>query len=734
MADNEKRLRVSVDVSQLRSVGRDVENMQRRIVENNNDIIRQQNDALNQLREQLNLLGQQNSEKGRQTATPTRPVVQPTPQPEGEDQETATPTRPVVQPTPQPEGEDQETATPTRRRRRKQPEADISGERGESYQDRGTRAIDLSALLGVNQEGFRDIVEAISSGNSDLSDITKQILQNVQAGARALEGIQEGVFSIDETLYNQRGTSSVGGSGIQPIPVPTPSPVPAREETPITRERRENVQRGSDRSTATNIATRVISGVGATFQSPAAMGGGLISSLGGIVGEGLSLIPGVGGFLGGVTTAAANVFAGIFTASIEKAFEAQKRTIPYAQTMGVSAGQAMRTAFGEGSYAAGALGMNVGEYIQRRAALIRAAGGKEETVAPVPETQSLMAVQRLYGLSDRTVMGMQGAMRFARTEEGQTASSSAIIRSFEQTMKQLQIPLSEIASTMDESMTTFIRSADDILSRTGEIDAASIASIMRAVRLQTGMEGRQLERVQQAFMGQGISQDDVTQTLLLRAVQQATGANSPSEAFAKMDDLTKNPEIMKVFLDILQQYAGGSIEMLRSLMRGAFTNLSWTDIVDLTKSGTLDSNKVFDEVKRSEQALKGENDQVNRYEATAAKRTVTTGEALTAAYENKMIGWGEENIARLFKILEAIRDFLGDGDNYNKDKKYAEDHPSMASDYPYPDARTKVTPVIIDGKTIFDPNKNNSQSISQDTLLLRQINSNIAKIASREDF
>ena len=714
MADNEKRLRVSVDVSQLRSVGRDVENMQRRIVENNNDIIRQQNDALNQLREQLNLLGQQNSEKGRQATAPTRPVVQPTPQPEGEEQETITPTR--------------------RRRREVQPEADISDERGESYQDRGTRAIDLSSLLGVNQEGFRDIVEAISSGNSDLSDITKQILQNVQAGARALEGIQEGVFSIDETLYNQRGTSSVGGSGIQPIPVPTPSPVPAREETPITRERRENVQRGSDRSTATNIATRVISGVGATFQSPAAMGGGLISSLGGIVGEGLSLIPGVGGFLGGVTTAVANVMAGIFTTSVEKAFEAERRTVPYSQTMGVSAGQAMRTAFGEGSYAAGALGMNVGEYIQRRAALIRAAGGKEETVAPVPETQSLMAVQRLYGLSDRTVMGMQGAMRFARTEEGQTASSSAIIRSFEQTMKQLQIPLSEIASTMDESMTTFIRSADDILSRTGEIDAASIASIMRAVRLQTGMEGRQLERVQQAFMGQGISQDDVTQTLLLRAVQQATGANSPSEAFAKMDDLTKNPEIMKVFLDILQQYAGGSIEMLRSLMRGAFTNLSWADIVDLTKSGTLDSNKVFDEVKKSEQALKGKNDQINRYEATAAKRTVTTGEALTAAYENKMIGWGEENIARLFKILEAIRDFLGDGDNYNKDKKYAEDHPSMASDYPYPDARTKVTPVIIDGKTIFDPNKNNSQSISQDTLLLRQINSNIAKIASREDY
>jgi hypothetical protein len=636
MADNEKRLRVSVDVSQLRSVGRDVENMQRRIVENNNDIIRQQNDALNQLREQLNLLGQQNSEKGRQTTTPTRPVVQPTPQPEGEDQE---------------------TATPTRRRRKKQPEADISGERGESYQDRGTRAIDLSALLGVNQEGFRDIVEAISSGNSDLSDITKQILQNVQAGARALEGIQEGVFSIDETLYNQRGTSSVGGSGIQPIPVPTPSPVPAREETPITRERRKNVQRGSDRSTATNIATRVISGVGATFQSPAAMGGGLISSLGGIVGEGLSLIPGVGGFLGGVTTAVANVMAGIFTTSVEKAMEAQKRTIPYAQTMGVSAGQAMRTAFGEGSYAAGALGMNVGEYIQRRAALIRAAGGKEGTVAPVPETQSLMAVQRLYGLSDRTVMGMQGAMRFARTEEGQTASSSAIIRSFEQTMKQLQIPLSEIASTMDESMTTFIRSADDILSRTGEIDAASIASIMRAVRLQTGMEGRQLERVQQAFMGQGISQDDVTQTLLFRAAQQATGAMNPSEVLAAMDDLSRgegDKNIMKRFLESLKEISGGSLEMLRHLMRGAFTNLSYTDINKITERRDIDFGEFFERMEESRQALRGQNDPVNRYEPTAAERTVTSGEKMMSTYENRMIGIGEANIDRLGKILNAL--------------------------------------------------------------------------------
>lgn len=631
MANGEKRLRVSVDASQLRAIGGEMESIQRRIVENNDNILRQQNDAINQLREQLNLLGRQNSERGRQPVSPVRPT----------------------QPTPQPEEGETEQPTPTRRKRRtKQDEIDSLRGQLDVYQTGGARAIDLNALLGINKEGFASVVEAIASGNGDISGIAGQILQQVQAGTRALEAIQEGIFSIDETLYNGRGTSG-GGSGIQPIPVPTPTPVD-REPTTITRERQENVERGSDRSTATNIATRVISGVGATFQSPAAMGGGIISSLGGILGEGLSLIPGVGGFLGGVTTAIANVAAGIFTTSVEKAMEAQKRTIAYSQTMGTTAGQSMATAFREGSYASSALGMNVGEYIQRRAELIRAAGGKEATVAPVPETQSLMAVQRLYGLSDQSVMGMQGAMRFARTEEGQTASSSAIIRSFEQTMKQLQIPLSEIASTMDESMTTFVRSADDILSRTGEIDAANIAAIMRAVRLQTGMEGRQLERVQEAFMGKGISQDEVTQTLLLRAVQQATGASTPSEAFAKMDDLTKDPDIMREFLQILQQYSGGSLEMMRNLMKGAFTNLTWTDVNELTAGGNFDYEKIFETVRQAEQAFQQRNDPTNRYEPTAAERTVTSGEKMMSTYENRMIGIGEANIDRLGKILNTL--------------------------------------------------------------------------------
>lgn len=628
MADAEKRLRVSVDTSQLRTVGGELDSVQRKIVENNNDILQQQGNAINQLREQLNLLERQNSERDRQTpAAPVRPV--------------------------QPEQQEEEQTPARRRRRTKQDQIDELRGQIETYQTGGARAIDLQSLLNVNGEGFEKMIEAITSGAADLSDITKQILQNVQTGTRALEAIQEGIFSIDESLYNQGSGVVGGGSGVAPI-VPVVPPVRDEEESQITRERRESAERGSDRSVGTNIATRVISAGGVAVQSPAQMGGTIISTAGGVLGEGLSMIPGVGGFLGGIATAIGNVAGSIFTTTVEKYFEISRRMVPYSQTMGTSAGESFRQSYREGSYAASALGMNVGEYMERRAALIRAAGGKEETVAPVRETQSLMAVQRLYGLSDQTVMGMQGAMRFATDEQGQTTSSSAVIRSFEQTMKQLQIPLSEIASTMDESMSTFIRSADDILSRTGEIDAASIASIMRAVRLQTGMEGRQLERVQQTFMGEGISQDEVTQTLLFRAAQQATGAQTPSEVFAAMENLPKNPEIMRNMLDYMQQYSGGSLEMMRNLMAGAFKNLSWTDIKDLTQNGMPNFDELFKRIQQSEEALRQQNDEVNRYEPTAAQRTVSVAERTQAELDNKLSAWGAENIKKLFDILNEI--------------------------------------------------------------------------------
>lgn len=111
---------------------------------------------------------------------------------------------------------------------------------------------------------------------------------------------------------------------------------------------------------------------------------------------------------------------------------------------------------------------------------------------------------------------------------------------------------------------------------------------------------------------------------------------------------------MKRFLESLKEISGGSLEMLRHLMRGAFTNLSYTDINKITERRDIDFGEFFERMEESRQALRGQNDPVNRYEPTAAERTVTSGEKMMSTYENRMIGIGEANIDRLGKILNAL--------------------------------------------------------------------------------
>lgn len=64
------------------------------------------------------------------------------------------------------------------------------------------------------------------------------------------------------------------------------------------------------------------------------------------------------------------------TATFGKYAEGERRVIPYAQVMGVSAGEAFRQAGREGGYAAESLGMDYASYLGRRAELIRAGGGR----------------------------------------------------------------------------------------------------------------------------------------------------------------------------------------------------------------------------------------------------------------------------------------------------------------------------------------------------------------------
>lgn len=357
-------------------------------------------------------------------------------------------------------------------------------------------------------------------------------------------------------------------------------------------------------------------------------------------------------------------------ATFGKYAEGERRVIPYAQVMGVSAGEAFRQAGREGSYAAESLGMDYASYLGRRAELIRAGGGRfvggnEYDPYAVRETQSVMAAERLFGLSPNAVNRLQGAMRFGDQDSG--TGASAIIREFEQAMKNLGIPFEEIASTMEESLDTFITQSDQILSKRGEFDAKELAAMFSGIRQATGLQGRQLERVQQAFTGQGMSKDEVTNAMLVRSIQEVmpdkTSYSEIQEELEKIRAGEANPEVMENFLNRVVERTGGGSEQLRLAMSEIFPNLSWNDINSTIQKDSDPSKLVsnlFDLYRQSSQRIRETSTEA--YDKDAARRTVGAGETILAGDMNRQMSEGANQLKEIVRLLTNI-------DNNTKEKK-----------------------------------------------------------------
>lgn len=351
-------------------------------------------------------------------------------------------------------------------------------------------------------------------------------------------------------------------------------------------------------------------------------------------------------------------------ATFGKYAEGERRVIPYAQVMGVSAGEAFRQAGREGGYAASALGMDYASYMGRRAELIRAGGGRfvggnEYDPYAVRETQSVMAAERLFGLSPNAVNRLQGAMRFGDQDSG--TGASAIIREFEQAMKNLNIPFEQIASTMEESLDTFITQSDQILSKRGEFDAKELAAMFSGIRQATGLQGRQLERVQQAFTGQGMSKDEVTNAMLVRSIQEVmpdkTSYSEIQEELEKIRAGAANPKVMENFLNRLIERTGGGSEQLRLAMSEIFPNLSWNDINSTIQKDSDPSKLVsnlFDLYKKSSQRIR--ETPTEAYDKDAAKRTVGAGETILAGDMNRQMSEGANQLNEIKKVLDSIKE------------------------------------------------------------------------------
>lgn len=402
-------------------------------------------------------------------------------------------------------------------------------------------------------------------------------------------------------------------------------------------------------------------------------------------GDKVRWIPFVGEWMGRRKDVEGEVAADRFLTIMDRVQEMEQNVLAWSQTTRDSITQSIRRGYSEGSYAASSLGMTVDEYMNRRAGLLRASGGVIGTSQTGDiqygqrEAESLMAAERLYGL--QSVDQLQGVMRFASTEDNMVQASSVIIRSFEQAMAKVATPFEQIASTLDEHIQTFTDISRDVLSRTGETDAAAIAAIQGIVR-ERGFVGEQGDRISKALAGQGISQNDVAQAYLQRAIVEThPEVNTLADVRVIADDLSRQPEVIRRLLSNFQEQLGtgeSGYNKMREILPNIFTGLSDTDIKELMDESRqmipeeqrtgqwYDLNTLFDSIMKRMGELKEAEPGTMQYEREAAQRTVGPVEQLMDNWKNKIGGMATEetlgSIKELLeKLYEAVKPDIGTG-------------------------------------------------------------------------
>lgn len=296
------------------------------------------------------------------------------------------------------------------------------------------------------------------------------------------------------------------------------------------------------------------------------------------------------------------------------------------------------------TWASRTLGLNMTDYLSQVTTLQKA--GVYERNTSLHDVNQLLMAGKIRGLSEDDAASVLATTRFDRS--GRTGAN--VVQAFDTNLQGLGKSDQYIASTLGEYLQSFNRMAENVLNRTGGINTAGIVRSMTSIQNATGMEGRQLERVQNSLMGNNISQDDVSQALLLRTAREVAGPDAQlSDLQAMIEQMPEKPELQQQFFERIQKMTGGG-EMGRQVMKAIFPNLSMTDIIDLEKATGNDAQKIF----RRGRSTGAE------YSEAEARSMVGDIAVSTAATQNRKIKDGYEEIlggqGSIAAVVKAIKD------------------------------------------------------------------------------
>ena len=342
------------------------------------------------------------------------------------------------------------------------------------------------------------------------------------------------------------------------------------------------------------------------------------------------------------------------------------RNNPYPQINGYSSGiagvmgEAVDAKAQEGlgteglqTWASRTLGLNVGEYLDRYVNLSRAGLA---TVNDKSNINELMVAQRYRGLSDSDVENIQRATRYSSNRSGVEATS-ALDEQLQRYARNVlgyrdERDVQTYASTMlPEMMQQFARLSETALQTQGSFNAAQALYQMSSIQNATGAQGPRLERYQNAFSGMGISQDDVSQAILIRAARGISPDASYSDIMEDVEAVRsgQNMPLAKEFLKYIEEATGGEGEQFRNILKTVFPNLSWADVNNYER---------LDRDKRSAEVLFGSGDSVGEgYSDRQAAQTVSAQEISAAETENRQAYDGHNEVQnQLGNNLQDILD------------------------------------------------------------------------------
>lgn len=296
------------------------------------------------------------------------------------------------------------------------------------------------------------------------------------------------------------------------------------------------------------------------------------------------------------------------------------------------------------TWASRTLGLSMTDYLSQVTTLQKA--GVYERNTSLHDVNQLLMAGKIRGLSEDDAASVLATTRFDRS--GRTGAN--VVQAFDTNLQGLGKSDQYIASTLGEYLQSFNRMAENVLNRTGGINTAGIVRSMTSIQNATGMEGRQLERVQNSLMGNNISQDDVSQALLLRTAREVAGPDAQlSDLQAMIEQMPEKPELQQQFFERIQKMTGGG-EMGRQVMKSIFPNLSMTDIIDLEKATGNDAQKIF----RRGRSTGAE------YSEAEARSMVGDIAASTAATQNRKIKDGYEEIlggkGSIASVVKALKE------------------------------------------------------------------------------